>query len=247
LTRVHPTAAAGYATAADVYERARPSYPEDAVAWMAMRTGLAAGKTVVDVGAGTGKLTRLLPATGARVLAVEPVAEMRAKLAGLDAVDGTAESLPLEDASAEVITVAQALHWFDLDRALPEFHRVLRPGGHLALFWNSRDLDDPVQSGVEQLLRPIRGTVASQLEGGWRKPLERSPLFGPLEERSFGYEQRFTADDLCDRVASTSYVAALSPLEREELMVRVRALTHGLPEPFPFPYKTEVYVIARLS
>jgi len=128
-----------------------------------------------------------------------------------------------------------------------ETARVLRPGGHLALFWNSRDLDDPVQSGVEQLLRPIRGTVATQLEGGWRKPLERSPLFGPLEERSFGYEQRFTADDLCDRVASTSYVAALSPLEREELMVRVRALTHGLPEPFPFPYKTEVYVIARLS
>lgn len=244
---MHPVAAAGFASAADVYERARPSYPEEAVAWMAERTGLEVGQTVVDVGAGTGKLTRLLPATGARVIAVEPVAEMRAKLDGFEALDGTAEALPLADASADVITVAQALHWFDLDRALPELHRVLRPGGFLALFWNSRDLDDPIQNGVEELLRPIRASVPAQQAGRWREPLARSPLFGPPEERSFRYEQQFTADGLCDRVASTSVVAVLPPVDREELMVRIRALTHGLAEPFAFPYKTEVYVIPRSS
>jgi SAM-dependent methyltransferase len=247
LTRVHPVAAAGFASAADVYERARPSYPEEAVAWMAGRTGLAAGRTVVDVGAGTGKLTRLLPATGARVIAVEPIAEMRAKLEGFEALDGTAEALPLEDASVDVVTVAQALHWFDLDRALPEVHRVLRPGGHLALFWNSRDLDDPIQRGVEELLEPLRGHLPFQLDGGWREPLGSSPLFGEREERHFRYEQRFTADDLCNRVLSTSFVAALPPVEREELLVRTRALSHGVAEPFPFPYKTEVYVIPRSS
>jgi SAM-dependent methyltransferase len=247
LRRVHPVAAAGFASVADVYERARPSYPEEAVAWMAARTGLAAGQTVVDVGAGTGKLTRLLPSTGARVIAVEPLAEMRAKLDGFEALDGTAEELPLADASADVITVAQALHWFDLDRALPEFHRVLRPGGFLALFWNSRDLDDPIQKGVEELLDPLRGHLPFQLDGGWREPLGSSPLFDPREERHFRYEQLFTADDLCDRVLSTSYVATLPPVEREELLVRVRALTHGLAEPFAFPYKTEVYVIPRSS
>jgi SAM-dependent methyltransferase len=214
---------------------------------MAERTGLAAGQTVVDVGAGTGKLTRLLPASGARVVAVEPVAEMRAKLDGFEALDGTAEELPLADASADVITVAQALHWFDLDRTLPEFHRVLRPGGFLALFWNSRDLDDPIQSGVEELLDPLRGHLPFQLEGGWREPLGSSPLFGPRAERHFRYEQLFTADDLCDRVASTSYVATLPAVDREVLLVRVRALTHGLAEPFAFPYKTEVYVIPRSS
>jgi SAM-dependent methyltransferase len=244
---MHPVAAAGFASAADVYERARPSYPEESIAWMAERTGLAAGQTVVDVGAGTGKLTRLLPATGARVIAVEPVAEMRAKLEGFEAIDGTAEALPLDDASADVVTVAQALHWFDLDRALPELHRVLRPGGHLALFWNSRDLDDPIQRGVEELLDPLRGHLPFQLEGGWREPLGSSPLFGQREERHFRYEQQFTTDDLCDRVASTSFVATLPPVDREELLVRVRALTYGIAEPFPFPYKTEVYVIPRSS
>jgi SAM-dependent methyltransferase len=244
---MHPVAAAGFASAADVYERARPSYPEEAVAWMAKRCELGEGKTVVDVGAGTGKLTRLLPSTGAHVIAIEPVAEMRAKLTGVQAFDGTAEDIPLPDGSADVITVAQAFHWFDHERALPELHRVLKPGGYLALFWNSRDLEDPVQNGVEELLRPARGAVASQMGRKWRAPLERSPLFGPVEERNFRYEQQFTANDLCDRVSSTSFVAAMGAVEREELLVRVRALVYGLPEPFPFPYLTEVHVIPRSS
>ena len=214
---------------------------------MAARTGLALGQTVVDVGAGTGKLTRLLPATRARVIAIEPVAEMRAKLDGIEALDGTAEALPLADSSADVITVAQAFHWFDLDRALPELYRVLRPGGHLALFWNSRDLDDPIQRGVEKLLEPLRGHLPFQLEASWREPLGSSPFFGVPEERDFRYEQRFTTDDLCDRVASTSFVATLAPVDREELLVRVRALTYGVAEPFAFPYKTEVHVIPRSS
>jgi len=244
---MHPVAAAGFASAADVYDRARPSYPEEAVAWMAQRCELGEGKTVVDVGAGTGKLTRLLPPTRAHVIAVEPVAEMRAKLTGVQALDGTAEEIPLPDGSADVITVAQAFHWFDHERALPELHRVLKPGGYLALFWNSRDLADPVQNSVEELLGPARGAVASQLGRKWRAPLESSPLFGPVEERNFRYEQQFTADDLCDRVSSTSFVAAMPAVERDELLVRVRALVHGLPEPFPFPYKTEVFVIPRSS
>jgi SAM-dependent methyltransferase len=247
LSRVHPTAALGFASAAEVYERARPSYPHEAVDWLVAETVLGPGKTVVDLGAGTGKLTRLLVPTGARVVAVEPIAEMRAHIAGAELLDGTAEELPLQDGSVDLVTAAQAFHWFDHERALPEIHRVLRNGGSLALVWNMRDLDDPVQRGVEDLLRPLREEAPAQLLGAWREPLERSPLFGPGVRREFRYEQRFTADDLCDRVASTSFVAAMSPLDREELLVRVRALTHGLAEPFPFPYKTEVEIVPRMS
>jgi SAM-dependent methyltransferase len=244
---IHPSAAVGFASAADVYERARPSYPQDAIDWLVAQTGLGPGRTVVDLGAGTGKLTRLLLPTGARVIAVEPIPEMSAHIDGAEVLDGTAEAIPVGDGAADLVTVAQAFHWFDHARALPEIHRVLRDGGSLALVWNMRDLDDPVQRGVEDLLRPLRDSVPGQLLGAWREPLEQTELFGPARVGTFGYEQRFTTDDLCDRVASTSFVAAMSPIDREELLVRVRALTHGIDEPFPFPYKTEVHLLPRSS
>jgi SAM-dependent methyltransferase len=244
---IHPSAAVGFASAAEVYERARPSYPQDAVDWLVAQTGLGEGRTVVDLGAGTGKLTRLLVPTGARVVAVEPIAEMRAHIHGAEVVDGTAEAIPVPDGSVDVVTVAQAFHWFDHDRALPELHRVLREDGSLVLVWNMRDLDDPVQRGVEDLLAPMRTDIPGQIQGAWREPLARSSLFGPATVGEFAIEQRFTTDDLCDRVASTSFVAALPAVDREELLVRVRALTHGIAEPFAFPYKTEVHVIPRSS
>ena len=111
-------------------------------------------------------------------IAVEPIPEMRALIGVVEAIDGTAEAIPLDDGSAALVTVAQAFHWFDLDRALPEIHRVLRPGGALALVWNMRDLEDPVQRGVEELLAPLRGRVTAQREGKWRAPFAASPLFG---------------------------------------------------------------------
>jgi SAM-dependent methyltransferase len=248
LRRLHPAAAAGFASGADVYERARPSYPQESIDWLVSQTELGPARTVVDLGAGTGKLTRLLLPTGARVIAVEPIAEMRAHIdESAEVLDGTAEAIPLPAGSADLVTVAQALHWFDQDRALPEIHRVLREDGRLVLFWNMRDLDDPIQRGVEDLLGPLRKDVPGQILGAWREPLSRSTLFGPGTLAEFRYEQQFTTDDLCDRVSSTSFVAALPPLDREELLVRIRALTHGLEEPFPFPYKTEVHVIPRSS
>ena len=251
MSRIDPVAAAGFALAADVYERARPSYPVEAVDWIVEHARLGPGRVVVDVGAGTGKLTRLLVPSGARIVAVEPVLEMREKLSetspGVEVVDGTAESLPLPDASADAITVAQAFHWFDHAVALPELHRVLRPGGLLMLIWNMRDLDDPLQAAIEQLLQPARRSVRSQQHGAWRAPLEGSPLFGAAEQRVFRYEQLLTADDLRDRVASTSFVAAMPPGEREQLLARARALADGLQEPFPFRYRTDVFAFPRSS
>jgi len=243
---VHPVAAAGFAAAADVYERARPTYPPDAVAWLADRLGLAPGRTVVDVGAGTGKLTRLLVPFGPRVIAVEPVPQMLTKLRevvpGTEAMAGTAEALPLADASVDAITVAQAMHWFDHSQALPELRRVLRPSGSLGLIWNSRDLSDPLQKQLEALLAPAREMVPAQIELGWREPLRSSPLFGPIEERRFRNEQLSTAQDLRDRVTSTSFVAAMAPADRETLLDQVQALVAEMPEPFGFQYETEVYV-----
>jgi SAM-dependent methyltransferase len=245
VNRVDPVAAAGFGSAAEVYDRARPSYPAAAIGWLVERTGLGPGRTVADVGAGTGKLTRLLVPTGARVIAVEPIPEMRALIGAGEVVDGTAEDLPLAAESVDVVTVAQAFHWFDHAKALPELHRVLRPGGWLVLFWNMRDLANPLQRAVEDLLSEHRGRLTPQRDGQWRAPLAESDLFGDEERAEFRFEQRFTVDDLCERVASTSFVAALPADARDALLTRVRALAAGLDEPFPFPYQTEVLLFPR--
>ncbi|HKU58467.1 MAG TPA: class I SAM-dependent methyltransferase [Gaiellaceae bacterium] len=246
MSDVHPVAAAGFGAAADVYERARPSYPEEAVRWIAERIHLDERSTVADVGAGTGKLTRMLVATHARIVAVEPVEAMRAvlldRVPGIEVLDGTAEAIPLPDASADAITVAQAFHWFDHERAIPELHRVLKPGGWLVLIWNSRDMNDPLQRGIEDLLAPLRDVAPYQLGEEWREPLEASSLFGPPEEAWFSIAQEMTAAGVGERVASTSFVAAMAPDDRARLLERVRQLTAGREEPFAFPYVTEVYL-----
>jgi ubiquinone/menaquinone biosynthesis C-methylase UbiE len=129
--RVHQ-AARGFEQAADAYERARPTYPQAAVAWLCERLAVRRGRRVLDLAAGTGKLTRSLVAAGADVVAVEPIAAMRERLPPeVEALDGTAEAIPLPGASVDAVTVAQAFHWFDAEPALAEIHRVLRPGGTL--------------------------------------------------------------------------------------------------------------------
>ena len=213
------------------------------------RLGLGRGKTVVDLGAGTGKLTRALADAGARVVAVEPLEEMRAMLERIvpeaQALAGTAEEIPLAEGSADGVTVAQAFHWFDHDRALAEIHRVLRPGGALALIWNTRDLDDPLQARLDELLAAPRGTAPRQVERGWRAAVEASPLFAAIEERTFPWEQPMTRAGLVERVASTSFVAQLPEAERSGLLESAARLADDLPEPFPFRYRADVFVIPR--
>jgi SAM-dependent methyltransferase len=241
---IHGTAARGFASSAEAYERGRPGYPEAGVDWLRERLGLRSGTTVVDVAAGTGKLSRPLAGTGAEVIAVEPVAEMRALIGPpVRALEGTAEDLPLSDASTDAITVAQAFHWFAGEAALAEFHRVLRPGGALALVWNRRVLDDPVQTALDELFAPYRGDVPSHRGEHWRPPLESSRLFGPIEERDFPSAQVLDADLLADRVGSTSFIASLPDSEREGVIARVRALA-GDGE-VTLPYVTEVLVCDR--
>lgn len=236
---VHESAAVGFARSADAYERARPEYPDDAMAWLAGRLGLRRGVTVLDLAAGTGKLTRRLLETGATVVAVEPVAEMRAALsADATVLDGVAEAIPLGDATADAVTVGQAFHWFDGDRALREIDRVLRPGGKLALAWNRRELDDPVQAAIQALLAPYRYGTPAHASDAWRGAFERTPCFVRGEEREFAFVQRLDADGLADRVGSTSFIAALPGPERAPVLERARALAAG--GTVSLPYRCEV-------
>jgi ubiquinone/menaquinone biosynthesis C-methylase UbiE len=246
---IHPSAQ-GFQTAAGDYERARPDYPEAAARWLAERLDLRPGRQVVDVAAGTGKLTRLLVVTGATVIGVEPVAGMRERLAAalpeVELLDGVAEAIPLDDGSVDAATVAQAFHWFDGDRALAEIHRVARQEGRLAVVYNRRVLEHPVHAGLEAILNPLRGHTPARRTGQWRHAFDRTRLWTPVEELELPHVQLLDREGVVARAASISFVAALPADRRAEVLERVRELVKGRPEPIELPYACELFLWQRL-
>jgi SAM-dependent methyltransferase len=201
---------------------------------------------VVDVGAGTGKFTRELVSRGLRVTAVEPLAGMRAvlerELPQVEALAGTAEDLPLPDGVAAAVTVAQAFHWFDEGRAMPELRRVLRPEGGVALVWNVRDQSHAIHRAYAETIRPYRGGDYPEMQSHARFFAD-SELFTPYVEREFAHVQLMDADGLVARAASVSFIAALPDDERAALLERVRALAPD--GTFEFPYVTKVFTCRR--
>jgi SAM-dependent methyltransferase len=250
---VDPVAAEGFTAGAEAYARGRPSYPQEALALLTTELDLGPGRRVLDLGAGTGKMTALLEATGADVVAVEPVASMRerltASLPDVDTLDGTAEAIPLPDGSVDAVVVAQSFHWFDAPDALVEIARVLRPRGGLALVWNSRDVRTPWVAQINELIRWNSGTIPTYDAGGerWEDVVARCRAFSPVQRRELPYEQIVDEETLVDRVASTSYVATMPEAERAALLADVRAVAAGFPTTFPLPYRTFVYWCHRLS
>lgn len=242
-------AARGFQQGADAYERGRPGYAPEAVRWLCRELALGPGRTVLDVAAGTGKLTRELVPTGATVVAVEPVPAMRAVLERVvpeaTALDGTAEALPVADGSVDAVVVASAFHWFDATAAAAEFHRVLRPGGRLALLWNRRRLDQALQEAVDEVIGRYRRRPPRPSREGWREPLESSGLFEPAAEREVPFEQVLDADRFVDRFTSISYVAALPDRERQAVVERLHELAAGAGQPIRLGYTGELYVYAR--
>ena len=247
---VHPVAARGFDAAADAYERGRPDYPAEAVAFIVSRLDLGPDRVLLDLGAGTGKMTRQLVPSGVRILALEPVAAMRAKLAAAvpdaERLDGTAESIPLPGQSVDAIVVAQAFHWFETIRALSEIHRVLGPGGRVALAWNLRDESVPWVRRLGECIEGATGGEAPNSQHGWRERLDRCALFEPLETATFRHVQRLSVDGVLDRVVSVSTVAAATPAIRDGLVTEIRSLlatdpdTAGRTE-FDLPYDTVVH------
>jgi len=230
---------------AETYERRRPTYPAALVEWLVERLGLRPGATVVDLGAGTGKLTRGLVPSGARVIAVEPLSEMREQLEAVvpdaEVLAGSAEQLPLPDSSVDAVVAASAFHWFETEQALSEIHRVLAPGGALATVGNGRDLSDPLQRGIQAIVGRYLPTTDEILS--WIAVVDASPLFGPAEEFATTFEQWFDAEGLAERMGTVSYVARLPDEERLHVLAQIRELGDAQPEsPFPFRYRTEARI-----
>ena len=241
---------------ADAYDRGRPSYPRDAVSWLLTGTvpddaddagdasGTAGGDqlTVLELGAGTGKLTRLLVEAGHDVHASEPdekmLAVLRRDLPGVRTSRTGAEDIPLGDASVDVVVAAQCFHWFDSQAALDEISRVLKPGGQLALVWNERDERIPwvkklglIIGNQDHLVEPAADVSAS-------------PLFGEVDDATFTYWQQVNRRSIVDLVASRSNVATMGEAEREHTIEKLLALYddygRGM-DGMQLPYRTRCF------
>ena len=212
------------------YERARPSYPPEAARWL-VEAG--PGLRVIDLAAGTGKLTRVLAGLGYDVTAVEPLAGMREQLEaavpGIPVLEGTAEAIPVADASADAVLVGQAFHWFDAPAALDEIGRVLRPGGVLGLLWNLRDDSVDWMQPLNQLLRRP-GDVVSMSRDLAREEAEGHSLFSGIERREFPNPLPYTPELLVTWARSTRRIAVLADADREQVVADILELTRTHPD-----------------
>lgn len=224
---------------ASLYEQGRPDYPAEAVDAL-LPGGV---DVVVDVGAGTGKLTRAIIRVARTVIAVEPDDAMRAVLAALvptaTPLAGTAEDLPLADGSADAVVAGQAWHWVDPNRAVREVARVLRPDGALGLVWNDRDEDDAWVAELSALLTQYGTTPDADYEPSV------GPPFGPFDRSEFRWVNHVTVDDAIAMITSRSYVIALPADQHAELVRRMRGLALSAVEQstglLPVPYVTRTY------
>jgi SAM-dependent methyltransferase len=253
------TAAKGFAQRVGEYEAGRPEYPEALLDDLP----LAEARAVLDLGAGTGKFTRALAdrlapskrGRAVRLYAVEPVEEMAERLAGLglpvELRAGSAEAIPLPDGAVDLVCCAQSFHWFDYEPAAAEIHRVLAPGGHLALIWNIRDERVPWVAALTKLFDHYAGSTRRYASGAWRRIFadERFRL-KRTSHHDFRYSMGRTG--LYDRVFSTSFIAALPAPEQAAVRAQVDRLMAEHPEILAsgrveFPYVCELHLLRRIG
>jgi SAM-dependent methyltransferase len=208
---------------ADAYERARPEWPERAARWLVPE----GAELVLELGAGTGKLTRAVARLGVRVVAVEPDPRMLAVLRrlGLEGVEGSGEAIPFEDGVADAVVAGSSLHWFELELALPEIHRVLRPGGRFGFGWNHRDDRHPAIARMGEAVYAAQARTAGPRwrSRDWPAELTASGLFRDVEHELFEHVHELPREALRDHLLSYSSVAALPEDERRRVVAGVAA------------------------
>ncbi|MEV5837459.1 class I SAM-dependent methyltransferase [Nocardia sp. NPDC052112] len=244
-TQLRAARAASFGAHAAAYAEHRPDYPATGIRWALEPVGASAAPVVLDLGAGTGKLTEGLLAVGADVIAVEPDAAMRAELVrrfpAVTASAGAAEAIPLADDSVDAVLVGQAFHWFDQARAFPEIARVLRGGGVFAALWNEDDLGVEWVAGLQKVARTAASFPPPRPQPA---PLPAHPLFENFERADFPHRQRRTAESLTATIGTHSHTLVIPAQARGELLERISDYLRSRPETatgeFDLPIRTEI-------
>jgi len=254
MSIVHKAAQVGFSTQATAYTQGRPDYPDALSNWLRHTLGIGPDSAVVDLGAGTGKFTRLLVPLTDHLTAVEPVEPMRREFAmslpGATIVNGTANAMPLADGSTDALICAQAFHWFANEAALAEIHRVLKPGGRLGLIWNVRDESVDWVADITRIITPYEGDTPRFHTGQWRQPFE-GRYFASPELTCFTYSHSGPAEMvIMNRFLSVSFIAALPDAEKAHVTAQLRELIQTHPalrdrETIDFPYQTQAYLCRR--
>ena len=253
---IDPRAEQAFGSEAEAYERHRPGWPGEAVAGALGCLGLGPESEVVDLAAGTGKLTRELIPLVRRVIAVEPSADMRRALAAAvpaaETLDGTAETIPLPDSSVDGLFAAEAFHWFATREAVAEIARVVRPRGGVALLWNIHQLGgDPWQAEAFATLGEIGAPAPGQLGRHelerWGQAFEGAP-FDSFEEFSVPHEQRTDVPGLVEHILTWSHLRVLDDAKRDHLrreLLSVLEREHPSPGDVVISYRARLYCARR--
>ncbi|MEN8723797.1 MAG: class I SAM-dependent methyltransferase [Alphaproteobacteria bacterium] len=255
MTTVHDAAAQGYQRAADAYIRGRPDYPAAITNWLTDTLEIGPDTKLLEIGAGTGKFTKLLTLTGAAIIALDPVPEMltalHEALPMVTSVTAQAEKIPLDDQSVDVVICAQSFHWFANETALAEIKRVLRPGGRLGLIWNRRNQRIDWVAALTDIMRPYEGDAPRHDHGVWK---DLFPVSGLTDLQLFEVPHGHTGPAeqvIIDRIMSVSFIAALDERTQQNVVEAIGELINSTPalagqDRVTFPYVTAAYHAIRI-
>ncbi len=249
---IHPSAQHGFSLGAELYQQARPNYPDDIVQWLEQEIQLNHHSKVIDLGAGTGKFIPYLQQVTQNICAVEPIIEMleqlKQKFPDIHTLKTDSKHLPLASESIDAVLCAQSFHWFANLESLQQIHQVLKPQGHLGLIWNQRDISFDWVQAISDLITPFEGDTPRFYRGTWQQVfIEQHNLFQLKNKQNFKFKHVGTVETvIIQRILSTSFIAASSPQQKEMIRQELINIVHhyldkDLNDVIEFPYLTHTY------